>query len=132
MDEDEQSVRDAFTALDEAFERRDLDAALALCAEDVVFIGSGDGEEAVGRDAIAPMFAALAPHLEGGEWSLTWDSVDVDVLGDVALLLAWGNARLVTTRRGEQRFRYRFTGVLVRNGDDWLWRVHHGSEPGAW
>jgi uncharacterized protein (TIGR02246 family) len=132
MNEDEQAVRDAFTALDEAFERRDLDAALALCTDDVVFIGSGHGEEAVGRDAIAPMFAALAPQLEGGEWSLTWDSIDVDVLGDVALLLAWGKARLVTQRRGEQRFRYRFTGVLVRSGDEWLWRVHHGSEPGAW
>jgi uncharacterized protein (TIGR02246 family) len=132
MDGDEQAVRDALTALDEAFERRDLDAVLALCTEDVVFIGSGEGEEAVGRDAIGPMFAALAPHLEGGfEWSLTWESVDVDVLGDVALLLASGNARLVTQRR-DLRFRYRLTGVLVRSGSEWLWRVHHGSEPGAW
>jgi ketosteroid isomerase-like protein len=45
MDGDAQSVRDALTALDDAFERRDLDAVLALCTEDVVFIGSGEGEE---------------------------------------------------------------------------------------
>jgi uncharacterized protein (TIGR02246 family) len=132
MDGDAQSVRDALTALDDAFERRDLDAVLALCTEDVVFIGSGEGEEGVGRDAIGPMFAALAPHLDRGfEWSLRWESVDVDVLGDVALLFASGNARLVTQRR-DLRFRYRLTGVLVRSGGEWLWRVHHGSEPGAW
>src|SRR5439155_7073693 len=64
VDVEAQAVRDALTALDEAFERRDLEAALDLCTEDVVFIGSGDGEVAAGRDAIGPMFAALAPQLE--------------------------------------------------------------------
>ncbi|MBA3735416.1 MAG: nuclear transport factor 2 family protein [Actinobacteria bacterium] len=41
MDNEAAAVKQAFLALDEAFERRDLDAALALCTEDVVFIGSG-------------------------------------------------------------------------------------------
>ena len=131
MDDEARSVLAAFEALDEAFARHDLDAALALCTEDVVFIGSGAGEEAVGRDAIAPMFAALAPQVEGLQFSLAWESVDVDVLGDVALLTAWGRARLITPRRDE-RLRYRLTGVLVRADGRWLWRVHHGSEAGAW
>lgn len=128
---DEDAVRDALAALDAAFERKDLDGALDLCAEDVVFIGSGDGEEAVGRKAIGPMFAALAPQLEGLDFSLEYDAVDVDVRGDVALLLGWGTAKLVTRHRDET-FRYRLTGVLVRSDGRWLWRVHHGSEPGAW
>jgi uncharacterized protein (TIGR02246 family) len=132
MSGDEQLVRDALTALDEAFERLDLEAVLNLCTEDVIFIGSGIGEEALGREAIGPMFASLAPHLEGGfEWSLSWDSIDVDVLGDAAILLGFGNARLVTAHRNAH-FRYRLTGLLVRSGDQWLWRLHHGSEPGAW
>ena len=36
------------TALDEAFERRDLEAVIDLCSRDVVFIGSGEGEEGLG------------------------------------------------------------------------------------
>ena len=129
--DDSAAVRDAFDALEAAFERHDMDAVLDLCTEDVVFIGSGDGEEAIGREAIQPMFDSLATQLEGLEFVLTWDSVDVDVLGDVAVLVAWGQARLVTGRRDES-VRYRFTGVLVRSSGRWLWRVHHGSEPGAW
>lgn len=125
-------MRDTLRLLDDAFERWDLESVLDLCTEDVVFIGSGAGEEAVGREAIRPMFAALAPLVEDPfEWSLTWDSVGVDVLGDVALLLAWGTAGLVTAHRRDT-FRYRLTGVLVRVEDRWLWRVFHGSEPGSW
>jgi ketosteroid isomerase-like protein len=125
-------VRDALNALDQAFERRDLEAALALCTHDVVFIGSGDGEVASGRAAIGPMFAALAPHLERLQFSLgAWESVEIDVLGDVAVLFAFAPAELETPNR-KVTFRYRLTGVLVRHEGRWLWRVHHGSEPGAW
>ena len=131
MDDDAEAVRDALKALDEALEQRDLQAALRLCTEDVVFIGSGEGEEAVGRDAIGPMFSALAPHLEGLEFSFAYEALDVHVLGDVAVIYASGPATLVTTRRNTT-FRYRLTGVLVREDGRWLWRVHHGSEPGAW
>lgn len=131
MYDDEEAVRDALRAWDEAFEQRDIQAALRLCTEDVVFIGSGEGEEAVGRDAIVPMFNALAPHLEGAEFSLSWETVHVQVLGDVALIYCQGPAKLVTSRRNAT-FRYRLTGVLVREDGRWLWRVHHGSEPGAW
>ena len=113
---DADGVRQALAALDDAFERQDLEAALALCTDDIVFIGSGEGEEAVGRDAIGPMFAALAPHLDGVDFSV---------------LVAWGHAHLVTRRRSDT-LRYRLTGVLVRGEDRWLWRVHHGSEPGSW
>ena len=77
------------------------------------------------------MFAALTPDLEGMEFSLAWESVDIDVLGDFAVLYAWGPAKLVTSRRNTT-FRYRLTGVLVRQNGRWLWRIHHGSEPGAW
>jgi uncharacterized protein (TIGR02246 family) len=132
VDGETAGVRAALSALDEAFERRDLNAVMNLCTEDVVFIGSGEGEETVGRDQIGPMFSALAPKLEGSEFTFGgWESVQVEILGDVALIYAWGPATLVTTRR-DTSFRYRMTGVLVRDGSRWLWRVHHGSEPGSW
>jgi uncharacterized protein (TIGR02246 family) len=131
MESDRQAVRDALTALDKAFERQDLRAVRELCTEDVVFIGSGEGEEAVGRDAIGPMFDALSLQLEGVKFSLAWESVEIDVLGGVALISARGSARLETQRRADT-LRYRLTGVLVRSTHGWRWRVYHGSEPGAW
>lgn len=117
-------------AFDAAFERRDL-AALDLCTEDVVFIGSGEGEEAVGRDNLAAMFAAITPLAENAEFTLEWESIDVEVFGEEALLVAWGQAKLATPRRNAT-MRYRLTGLLRRAGDRWLWRVHHGSEPAKW
>jgi ketosteroid isomerase-like protein len=56
---DAQAVRDALTALDEAFERRGRQAVLELCTDDVVFIGSGQDEEAVGRQEIPPRAATI-------------------------------------------------------------------------
>lgn len=125
------AVLDALTDLDAAFERRDLSAILDLCTSDVVFVGSGEGEEAIGRENIEVMFAAIAERAEGVEFSLEWDSVDAEVFGDVALLTAWGMATL-RSPRGDRRGRYRLTGVLLRGGGRWRWRVHHGSEPVTW
>lgn len=131
MADDDAAVRNALTALGVAFERLDVDAVLDLCTNDVVFIGSAEGEEAVGRDAVVAMLAAVAPHAEGVEFSLVWDSVDVDIHGDIALLVAWGEAGLVT-KAGSSTLRYRLTGVLIRGNGGWRWRIHHGSEPAAW
>ena len=127
----EAAVRAAFDAFGAALDAGDVDEALAWCTDDVVFIGSGEGEEAVGHDAFPAMLAALAPHLDNLQFTLIWNSIDIDVLGDVALVAAWGEAELVTSTRND-RMRYRLTGVLVQSGDRWLWRVHHGSEPTAW
>lgn len=125
------AARDALTDLDAAFERGDLPAILDLCTSDVVFIGSGEGEEAIGRENLEVMFAAIAERSEGVEFSVEWDSVDAEVVGDVAVLTAWGTATL-RSPRGDRRGRYRLTGVLLRRGGRWLWRVHHGSEPVTW
>jgi uncharacterized protein (TIGR02246 family) len=128
---DEDDVRAALTALDDAFARGDLAAVRELCTENVVLIGSGEGEEMVGRDAIEPMFTTLLERVGPIDFSLEWDSVDVEVLGEIALVLAWGRGLLKTDQR-EEALRYRFTGVLVRDGEWWLWKFHHGSEPGRW
>ena len=87
---DAEGVRDAFAALDAAFDRRDLDSVLDLCTEDVLFIGSGDGEEAIGRYAIGPMFAGLSSRLDSVDFAVAWEGVSVEVIGDVALLNASG------------------------------------------
>ena len=128
---DEAAVRASFDGFGTALDSGDLEAALDWCTDDFVFIGSGDGEEAVGKAAVPAMFEALSPHLDRLQFSLVWDSIEIDVIGDLAVVLASGKATLVTANR-DGRFRYRLTGLLVRHGDRWLWRLHHGSEPGAW
>lgn len=45
----EETVGQAFKALDEALESGDLETAVSLCAPDVLFVDSGQGERAVGR-----------------------------------------------------------------------------------
>jgi hypothetical protein len=68
------------------------------------------------------MFASLGPRVE--EFSVTWESIAVDVLVDIGLLLADGPAKLLTSGREAQ---YRLTGVLVRR--DGRWPVYHGLSP---
>src|SRR3954447_25757066 len=57
---DDAEVREVVRLMDDALERRDLATALSLCTEDVVFIGSGEGEQAVGQDAVVRMAMDLA------------------------------------------------------------------------
>jgi len=66
---------------------------------DVVFLGSGRGEEARGRDDLARMFTVLAGEADGTAFTVAWDEVDVDVLGDVALVTALGTGTLASPRR---------------------------------
>jgi ketosteroid isomerase-like protein len=67
----------------------------------------------------------------GTEFAQQWESVRAEIIGDLAILSAIGEATLNSPRR-QAVTRYRLTGVLVRKADRWLWRVHHGSEPAAW
>jgi uncharacterized protein (TIGR02246 family) len=128
---DADAVRRALADLEDAFQRRDVEAILARCSDEIVFFGSAHGEEAVGRAGIAAMLAALDPASEGADFSLAWTDVDVDVRGDVALLTALGEATF-TTAEATTSLRYRLSGALLRTGGRWLWRIYHGSEPAAW
>jgi ketosteroid isomerase-like protein len=126
------SVMEAIRGLGAAFVTRDLAAFEALCTEDVVFIGSTEGEEAIGHgEAITRMWDAIGSRSEGVTFKLDWESVDVDVIGDLALVTGLGTATFGTPFRTAIN-RFRLTGVLQRSGDKWLWRVQHGSEPLPW
>jgi uncharacterized protein (TIGR02246 family) len=128
LSDDQQEVHQALEQLDQAFDRRELDVVLNLCSEDIVFIGSGNGEEAVGHVELAAMLEAVEPTSADHTFRVLWDAIDVEVLDDVAILTASGSAEL-TTPQEAHKARYRLTGLLVRSRDRWLWRVYHGSEP---
>jgi uncharacterized protein (TIGR02246 family) len=132
VSDEKQAVMEALSALGAAFMARDSAAFEEVCTPDFVFIGSTEGEEAIGRGgAVAEMFAAIEGRSEGVSFKLDWDSVDVDVAGDTAFVMCFGTATFETRFR-LLRSRYRLTGILKRSGDRWLWHLHHGSEPLPW
>lgn len=128
---DEDEVREVVRLLDDALARRDLDAALSVCTDDVVFIGSGEGEQAVGKDAIVQMAMDLASRSADSEFTVSGSTLDVSVYGDVAVVTSFGSA-VLRSPRGDRTRPYRLTGTLLKVGDVWKWRVHHGSEPLPW
>ena len=125
------SIRELLQRFDEALERRDLAAALDLCEEGVVFIGSGKGEQAVGREAIVEMAMHLANGASETEFHVTNATFDIEVHGDVALFTSFGIAHLRSAREIREG-PYRLTGALVWRAGAWKLRAYHGSEPLAW
>lgn len=60
------------------------------------------------------MLAALGARAEGVTFTTLWDHVQVDVLGDAALISAWVWVGSCRPRR-EAETRDRQTGVLIRD-----------------
>lgn len=114
-----------------AWDEGDQDRVLALCPQDVVFIGSGEGEDAQGRRGLVTMVEALQSHADGVEFTVDFTDTTIDILGDVALITARGAMALVGPRTHRQG-PYRLTAVLVRREGSWRWKSHHGSEPISW
>jgi uncharacterized protein (TIGR02246 family) len=132
MPDDKEAVLDALRAINDAFGKRDLAAFERVCEPDVVWIGSTEGEEVVGRgESITTMWEAIAGRSEGVRFKLDWESVDVEVRGESALLTAFGEATFQTRYRTSIS-RFRLTGVLQRSAGRWRWRVYHASEPLPW
>jgi len=127
----EDDIDDAVNALVAALDDGDIDAVLALAIDTVVFIGSGEGEQAVGRAAVQEMFEQVAVLAEGTEFHVDFPQVDVEVIGDVAIAHAFGTATL-TDDEGEHDTEYRMTAVFVDVEGEWLLASYHGSEPAPW
>jgi ketosteroid isomerase-like protein len=76
----EQQIRDLLDAFGQAWNDHDLDAALSMCTNDVVFESTGpapDGERAEGQDAVRkawrPIFDDVNSHFDGEELVLLGD-----------------------------------------------------------
>src|SRR5580765_4589072 len=110
-DEDRTAVLSAAEALSDAFDARDLAAALDCFAgdDDLTYVGSEPGERAVGRPAVAALLGDLFARPEAYSWRLTDTAVWIH--GDAAGLCseAVGRARGAD---GSEEFAYRLTGSL--------------------
>jgi ketosteroid isomerase-like protein len=96
--------------------------------DDVLLIGSDEGEIAKGPQEIGAFFRRIFAHSSTFSWE--WSRIDVSRVGDIAWLFADGWV-IVTSPEGQVKTPYRITGVLELNGERWLWRQYHGSEPVA-
>jgi ketosteroid isomerase-like protein len=94
--------------------------------DDVLLIGSDAGEVAAGNQEIKAFFTRIFAREDTFSWE--WDRIDVSHSGDVAWFFADGRVVLYT-EKGKSKSPYRITGVLERQGERWLWRQYHGSEP---
>jgi ketosteroid isomerase-like protein len=129
---DDDFAREAMKALDDVWMSGDVAAILDCFEPDVVFFGSGDGEEAVGHAGLEAMLGALSPHTEGGTFTIQWDSLTGERLDDVGLIRGVGRVHSSGTLQKFDGTPYRVTGVLVHRDGAWRWKVYHGSEPGSW
>ena len=108
----------------------DVKACLALFEDraDILMVGSDKGEVFKGPAAMEGWLAALMRNNRFG-WEM--DRVDISHHGDTAWAFVEGRM-VVKDPAGKLRFKapYRFSAVLVRRGQGWVWRLFHGSAPG--
>jgi hypothetical protein len=122
---DNAALRATLARLNDLLGRRDPAIADEF-ATDAVLSGSDLSDHSRGRDAIAAHFAEIF----GLPFTLRfdWDRVETGSAGGTGWIFAEGHGVLVKDE-GEQRMVYHLSGVLQRTGDDWHWRVFHGSAP---
>ena len=122
---------EAVQSLHDALATRDVDTVLSVFTSDAALFGSGDGEEAVGPEALRAFLTEVCER----PGTLTWDvTVAAAALsGDAAWFLAPGRVQ-IRGASGELRTiaePYRLSGVLRRVGDRWKWALLNGSEPSS-
>ncbi len=101
-----------------AFNSRDLDAHMALYAEDATLFGSVD-ELQIGRNAIRTYFGGRGPGVRVESYPMPRVAM---LSPDVAV-----TAGHVEFADGDEPMPYRMTWALVRQNGNWRIMQHHGS-----
>ena len=119
---------DALRALLDAFEHRDVGAALDCFADhpQATYAGSEAGEVAVGVVALRDLFTELFARDE----QYRFDVIDVETTwhDDIGVVLA-EVAGHEENASGVEDFDYRISGTLLQSAGTWRWLQVHGSEP---
>lgn len=123
------SPREAMDGFVAALRAKDIEAFLTLVRDDILLIGSEEGEVVHGRAELR----ALVERVLAAEATIGWDlsHAAVHERADVA----WFAVETALEARhpsGVTRLPYRLSGVLVRDADGaWRWAQFHGSEPAS-
>ena len=109
-----------------AYSRKDLKALMATVAPDAVFIGSGAEERLVGWGPIRAAYERDFSRKGSVSFTFTWTSVASR--GKVAWFASDCNAFV---KRGTRKHELvgRWTGVLEKQGDRWVFVQSHFSFP---
>lgn len=126
----EMEVRGLLYKLVEAYRIGDVDLLLSLFAEDpdVTVIGLGLGERKVGLEAIRPHFER--DFFDTSSILLEWKDFAFSGTGPVAWVSAEANVKILS-KIAEVSTDIRFTAVLEKREDQWLFLQMHNSVPFA-
>jgi ketosteroid isomerase-like protein len=122
-------VTSAITALSNAFRGRDLDAALACFADDLdaTYVGSEQGELAIGPDELRELLARVFARDEAYSW--TTNSVWAWERGELWMVVARLAGTVHRDAGGTEHFPYVLSGVVRVENDQGRWLLCHGAEP---
>jgi len=106
----------------------DLEKSMSLFddSENILLIGSDSGEVFKGKEQIRGWLSQLY-SVAGFSWEM--DRIDIDYNENTAWVFVEGRM-VVEFKNGKMKKPpYRFTGIMVKKGNDWKWRLFNGSNP---
>lgn len=125
---DHGAIRAALGKWNDAAGRADLDTLMTFFDDsgNVILAGSDHGEIYRGKKDIRAWLATLLAHRR-----FSWDlsHPDIDQNGDTAWVFVDGTMTVTDDGGTASSTPYRFSGVLVKRGNDWKWRLFDGSIP---
>jgi len=122
----EAELREAIEQHIAAYSRKDLKAVMAAIAPNAVFIGSGADERLVGLAQIRAAYEADFSRGGSATFTFTWTSISTR--GAVGWFASDCKA-IVDTGTRKAELVGRWTGVLEKQGDRWLFVQSHFSFP---
>ena len=106
----------------------DLEKSMSLFddSENILLIGSDSGEVFKGKEQIRGWLSQLY-SVAGFSWEM--DRIDIDYNENTAWVFVEGRM-VVEFKNGKmKKSPYRFTGIMVKKGNEWKWRLFNGSNP---
>jgi ketosteroid isomerase-like protein len=120
-------VRQVLDRFNDLVSTQNLEVLAEFAPDDEILLaGSEAGEVARGRQELEAFFVRTFARDTTFSWE--WDLIEVSHSGDLAWFFADGWVILSTVQE-QRRAPYRISGVLEHDGERWLWRQYHGSEP---
>lgn len=124
----EKEIKNALMMWNDAAKRANLEDFMSLYdnSADIILVGSDSGEVFTGKDQIRNWLGELFKN-NSFQWEM--NKILIDHFENTAWVFVDG-AMIVTNKTGKVfKTPYRFTGILVKKGKDWKWRLFNGSIP---
>lgn len=121
-------VQKALTLWNDAAKHANLEKFMSFFdeSENIMLVGSDSGEIFKGKKQIRSWLGGLFEH-HSFQWEM--NRIDIDSYQNTAWVFVDG-AMIVTNDKGNRnKTPYRFSGVLIKKGNQWKWRLFDGSIP---